>query len=151
MLRNWPILLGLIYFLFPYDLIPDFAPLIGRVDDVLLLLYLYWAFMRKRPRYSAEGPNDASRNTGGSAGRSHRSGATQGSRPSPAARDPYNILNLNRSASNDEIKRAYRLQASRYHPDKVAHLGEELQALAKEKFQDIQWAYEKLMKERERS
>jgi DnaJ like chaperone protein len=151
MLRNWLIFLGLLYFLVPYDLIPDFLPVMGRIDDLLLLGYLYWTYVRKRPRYSTGGPGGPSRDNGGSGRGAYTSSSTHGSRPSPSAKDPYHILEVNRSASNDEIKRAYRLQASRYHPDKVAHLGEEFQSLAKEKFQDIQWAYEKLMKERERS
>lgn len=52
------------------------------------------------------------------------------------------------TATEEEIKRAYRTLAARYHPDKVTHLGEEFQELAKKKFQDLQWAYETLLKER---
>ncbi|MCE5244100.1 MAG: DnaJ domain-containing protein [Desulfobacteraceae bacterium] len=61
------------------------------------------------------------------------------------------MLGVERSASLEEIKRAYREQANRYHPDKVSHLGEEFQEMAKRKFQEIQWAYEKLAAERNSS
>jgi DnaJ like chaperone protein len=51
------------------------------------------------------------------------------------------------SATQDDIKTAYRKLANQYHPDKVAHLGTELQQLADQRFKEIQAAYEKLMHE----
>lgn len=60
----------------------------------------------------------------------------------------YNILGLTPSATNDEIKKAYRKMAVENHPDKVAYLGEDVQKAAKEKFQKIQEAYESIKKER---
>ncbi len=60
----------------------------------------------------------------------------------------YNILGLTTSATNDEIKKAYRKMAVEYHPDKVSYLGEDVQKTAKEKFQKINEAYESLKKER---
>ena len=47
-------------------------------------------------------------------------------------------------ASQKEIRAAYRRLAARYHPDKVAHLGEEFQAMAERKFKAIQNAYDVL-------
>ena len=58
----------------------------------------------------------------------------------------YRTLGLKPGASAEEIKRAYRDLAHKYHPDKVAHMGEEFQALAEEKFKAIQSAYEVLRK-----
>ena len=60
----------------------------------------------------------------------------------------YKILEINKSATVDEIKKAYRNMAKKYHPDKVAHLGKEHQAGAEEKFKQVQKAYEQLQKER---
>jgi DnaJ-class molecular chaperone len=54
------------------------------------------------------------------------------------------VLGISRSASPDEIKGAYRELANRYHPDKVAHLGEEFQQMAEERFKEIQEAYQEL-------
>ncbi|RSK41423.1 TerB family tellurite resistance protein [Mangrovimonas spongiae] len=60
----------------------------------------------------------------------------------------YKILEIDKSASVDEIKKAYRKMAKKYHPDKVIHLGKEHQEGAKEKFRQVQEAYEQLQKER---
>lgn len=60
----------------------------------------------------------------------------------------YKILEVESNASDEEIKKAYRKMAVKYHPDKVASLGEEHQKAAKEKFQKVQEAYEIIRKER---
>lgn len=60
----------------------------------------------------------------------------------------YKILEIDKSATNDAIKKAYRKMAKKYHPDKVIHLGKEHQKGAEEKFRQVQAAYEQLQKER---
>jgi len=60
----------------------------------------------------------------------------------------YKILEITKSATVDEIKKAYRKMAKKYHPDKVEHLGEEHKKGAEEKFKQVQKAYEQLQKER---
>jgi DnaJ like chaperone protein len=60
----------------------------------------------------------------------------------------YKILQITPDANEKEIKRAYRNLAVKYHPDKVAHLGEDIQKAAKEKFQKINAAYEDIKKQR---
>lgn len=60
----------------------------------------------------------------------------------------YQILEIDSSVTDDEVKKAYRKMAVKYHPDKVAHLGDELQKQAKEKFQRVQQAYEDVKKQR---
>ncbi len=60
----------------------------------------------------------------------------------------YKILEIDKTATNDEVKKAYRKMAKKYHPDKVAHLGKEHQKGAEEKFKQVQKAYEQLQKER---
>jgi len=59
----------------------------------------------------------------------------------------YKILEIDTDASPEEIKRAYRKMANKYHPDKVAHLGDELKHLAEEKFKTINTAYQQIKKE----
>ncbi len=60
----------------------------------------------------------------------------------------YAVLGIESTATEEEIKKAYRQMAVRYHPDKVASMGEEYQKGAKEKFQKIQEAYENIKKAR---
>lgn len=60
----------------------------------------------------------------------------------------YKILEIDKSATNDDIKKAYRTMAKKYHPDKVIHLGKEHQQGAEAKFRQVQAAYEQLQKER---
>jgi len=60
----------------------------------------------------------------------------------------YKILEITPDASNDEIKKAYRKMAVKYHPDKVSHLGHEIQESAKVKFQELNAAYEAIKNER---
>lgn len=60
----------------------------------------------------------------------------------------YLILGIDANASEEEVKKAYRKMAVKYHPDKVQDMGEEHQKAAKEKFQQIQEAYENIKKTR---
>src|SRR5690606_305028 len=65
-----------------------------------------------------------------------------------SADSAYKILEIDKTATNDEIKKAFRTMAKKYHPDKVIHLGKEHQKGAEEKFRKVQEAYEQLQKER---
>ena len=58
------------------------------------------------------------------------------------------ILEITPDATNDEVKKAYRKMAVKYHPDKVATLGKDVQKVAEEKFRAISQAYEAICKER---
>jgi DnaJ like chaperone protein len=60
----------------------------------------------------------------------------------------YKILEIDSNATDEEVRKAYRKMAVKYHPDKVSHLGEDYQRDAKEKFQKMQEAYENIKKER---
>ncbi|MCB9359813.1 MAG: TerB family tellurite resistance protein [Flavobacteriales bacterium] len=60
----------------------------------------------------------------------------------------YKILEIDKNATDDEVKKAYRRMAVKYHPDKVSHLGEEFQIGAKEKFQKVQEAFSNIKKQR---
>lgn len=59
----------------------------------------------------------------------------------------YQVLEISPDATETEIKKAYKSMAIKFHPDKVAHLGEDFQNKAKEKFQKIAEAYETIKKE----
>jgi len=60
----------------------------------------------------------------------------------------YKILEIDPEASDTEIKKAYRKMATKFHPDKVHHLGEEFQKMAEEKFKTLNDAYTQIKKER---
>lgn len=61
-------------------------------------------------------------------------------------KSPYQVLGISPKASKEEIHAAYRNAVKQYHPDRVAHLGKELQDFANKKFIEIKEAYNILMK-----
>ena len=61
----------------------------------------------------------------------------------------YKILEILPEASNNEVKKAYRKMAAKFHPDKVHHLGVEFQKMAEEKFKTLNDAYTQIKKERD--
>ncbi len=66
----------------------------------------------------------------------------------PETDSSYKILEIDPSASDEEVKKAYRRMAMKYHPDKVSHLGEEFKKTADDKFKKVNEAYERIKKER---
>ena len=62
--------------------------------------------------------------------------------------DPYSVLGISPSASNEEVKKAYRDLSRKYHPD--SYVNNPLSDLAEEKFKEIQEAYKQIMDEREK-
>jgi preprotein translocase subunit Sec63 len=62
----------------------------------------------------------------------------------PGGWDPHAILGVAQGASPEDITRAYREQLKRYHPDRVADLGPELQRVAHQKTVELQRAYAEL-------
>ena len=62
--------------------------------------------------------------------------------------DAYKVLGVSPSATDDEVKRAYRKLALEHHPDRVAKLGEDVRKAAEKKFQEINAAKEKIWKAR---
>jgi hypothetical protein len=123
---------ALLYILSPVDLIPDVLWGLGWLDDLLVLGLLLWVL---------------------SGLRKHRGGPFRwwrGTWPRRAEpQDPYIILGVERHATEEEIRAAYRRAVAQYHPDKVSHLGQELQELAHQKLIAIQQAYDELMGRRD--
>jgi DnaJ like chaperone protein len=60
----------------------------------------------------------------------------------------FKILEIEPTATDEELKKAYRKMAIKYHPDKVSYLGEDFQKDAKEKFQKVNEAYDEIKKQR---
>jgi curved DNA-binding protein CbpA len=58
-----------------------------------------------------------------------------------ALKEYYQLLEIAPTASLEEVKRAFRVQIARYHPDKVQHLGQEFQAMAADRAAELTEAY----------
>jgi len=140
-LKKWLILIAVLYLVFPRDLIPDFlGGGLGLIDDFFLIALLAYFYRNRLREYAA-------RATGESEGQHQRERSSRAQAEAPkGSLDPYEILSIDFSASGEEIRAAYRTRMQEYHPDKVAHLGEELQKVAHRKTVEIQQAYEQLRK-----
>lgn len=90
-------------------------------------------------------------NAGGSShtgsGSNSNSGGGSGYRSHTLA-DDYKILEVSPDASDEEVKKAYRTLAKKYHPDRVAHLGDDMRRQAEEKFARLSDAYDRIKKAR---
>jgi len=60
----------------------------------------------------------------------------------------YKILEIEKSASTSDIKKAYRTMVKKYHPDKLQHMDEVYRKGAEDKFRKVQEAYEQIQKEK---
>jgi curved DNA-binding protein CbpA len=68
-----------------------------------------------------------------------------------ALKDYYQLLEIPPAAHADEVKKAFRLQIARYHPDKVQHLGREFQDMAADRAAELTEAYRVLSDEGRRA
>lgn len=123
-----------LYILLPFDILPDFFGLFGRVDDIVFALAaLYLLKGGQIPGWNQSFERTTS-----------TSNERESISSSNSASDPYEVLGLDRTASAEDIHQAYRKLIVQYHPDKVAHLGDELRKVAHQKSIEIQAAYEQL-------
>ncbi|WP_298793156.1 TerB family tellurite resistance protein [uncultured Allomuricauda sp.] len=65
-----------------------------------------------------------------------------------SADNAYKILEIEKTVSDEEVKKAYRTMAKKYHPDRVVTENEAIKKGAEEKFKEVQKAYETIQKER---
>ncbi len=151
----WTILLVvliLLYVLSPYDLLPDMVIGWGWLDDILILGFLWrYFYLMKKKRQRAQTFDQSSQDRAhnyknyNKANGESSSCSTNQAQDSSFPWDPYKILEIERGASQDDIKQAYRKLAGKYHPDKVDHLGDEFKVLAEKRFKEIQQAYQDLI------
>jgi DnaJ like chaperone protein len=145
------LVLALLYVLSPYDLFPDMVIGWGWIDDVVILgfLWRYFYLMKKKrervQKYYQSGHNNThGDNNYKTADGENNTRSNAQARSSSILWDPYKVLEIDRGASQDDIKRAYRQLAGKYHPDKVEHLGDEFKVLAEKRFKEVQQAYQEL-------
>jgi len=62
--------------------------------------------------------------------------------------NPFKVLEITETSTDSEVKKAYRKLAIKFHPDKIGDLGEGPRKLAKERFLQVQGAYEQIKKSR---
>ena len=142
-------ILLLIYIISPIDGIPDVIPFLGWMDDTFLVgLLAYYLRYKRLPKFLYRLSRLFFQNKGARPGnradtsfRQDKTDTRQTQKGSNDYKDPYEILGVAPGADSEEIHAAYRAAAQQYHPDKVAHLGEELQELAQKKFVEIQEAF----------
>ncbi len=141
------IILALLYLLNPYDFLPDLLIGWGWLDDIIILAFLlHFLNKRRKNRAAAQRQHDNRQDADSSRGEysgSKRS-RSQTYAENKAPRDPHQILGVEKDASQETIKQAYRELAGKYHPDKVEYLGDEFKVLAEKRFKEIQKAYEEL-------
>jgi hypothetical protein len=143
------ILAGL-YSLNPYDIVPDFMIGWGWLDDLIIWILVWRYFVSQKKKHTSDdrffkqaGNHFESRSRANYSGQ-FRFGEQDQHAERKDPWDPYRVLGIGRNASAEEIKHAYRELASRYHPDKLEHLGDEFKVLAEIRFKEIQKAYEEL-------
>lgn len=72
----------------------------------------------------------------------HVGSSYSGSSRSNYSRDPYKVLGISEGATDEEVRKAYRKMALKYHPDRTAGMSEEMQRNAAEQMKEINAAYE---------
>jgi DnaJ like chaperone protein len=136
----------ILYVISGFDIIPEWVvgP-IGVIDDVIILGVMYWYFIYRPAKIRAKSERAYYQEGEGRRSESYQENQKRAQTDKRFSKpNPYEVLGIHRHASIDEIKKAYRKLAVKYHPDKVDHLGDEFRILAEQKFKEIQKAYQEL-------
>ena len=146
------IILAVLYILSPYDILPDLMIGWGWLDDIVILGFLLRYFYnrkKKRDAFQKYYQNNKNADSAGNSSTKNNQSRRDTSEGDSSSRhwDPYQILEIERGASQENIKQAFRHLAGKYHPDKVEYLGNEFKALAEKRFKEIQRAYEELRRD----
>ncbi len=135
----WPVLIA-IYIISPFDAHPLF------LDDLIAAGWLFYIlYKNSKQKQQQQQYYDSYRQQ--SSGRSQQE--TESGSNGPLTLDgAYSLLGIDKNATMDEISRAYREKMTKSHPDKVSHLGEELQEKAKEISLKLNDAYDLVKRHR---
>jgi hypothetical protein len=132
------ILIAVIYLASPLDIIPGLHPA-GWIDDIIVLILLCRYLVQLGKSDTAGRPP-----RGDNTHRQQQSRTGAGQSETRQEQSPFDVLGVSPGVDQDEIHAAYRKLANQYHPDKVAHLGDEFRTMAEKRFKEIQSAYDKL-------
>ena len=136
------IILAILYVLSPYD-IQTLLTIIVMIVILGLLVRFFYKYKQRVKTYQQY----AGQQEQASAGDRQQQSAPGHEAPG-GKQSAYSVLGVDQNATLDEIKKAYRNLANKYHPDKVEHLGDEFKAMAEMRFKEIQQAYQEIMNTR---
>lgn len=112
------LILLIIYIISPWDLHPHF------IDDLIAFGVLWYLWLKKKKQWGQ-------RSNYYSSSQAQRNGRAR-TDSSLGLEDAYRLMGTTPNASWEEAQKAYKEKVAKSHPDKVAHLSEELQNKAKE-------------------
>lgn len=143
----------LVYIACPLDIIVDVIPVFGFLDDVVVAAIVFSAARNRLLLEHCQVQNQTAqvfKNYPGPHFNRPRFQEFVDSQPvidvACFHRDPYRVLNIEAPVSAQQVRAAYRRLCAQYHPDKVTHLGEDVQSRAHEKMIELRQAYEQLTK-----
>lgn len=124
--------------------LPDEAGSIAFVGEAVVLAIGLWWLRRAGDPPAVVLPESAAERRHARAERDRRRAAESAQEAWEPSWDPHRVLGLDRTATLEEITRAYREKMKLYDPERVASLREDMQRLARERVQEIQRAYDEL-------